>query len=54
MTFSLGRVVLKEAKEDMWLGFKTPGTFFQPKVVPGPWSRKQTHTIIQLSTVRLQ
>ena len=42
MTFSLGRVVLKEAKEDMWLGFKTTGTFtLKPKVVPGPWGRKQ-------------
>ena len=27
MTFSLGKMLLKEAKEDMWLGFETTGTF---------------------------
>ena len=32
---------LKEAKEDMWLGFETTARNFQPKGAPGPWGRKQ-------------
>ena len=36
MTFSLGRVLLKEAEEDMWLGFNTTGTFrLKEFLVPG-------------------
>ena len=36
MTFSLGKMLLKEAKEDMWLGFETTGTFsLKEFLVPG-------------------
>ena len=36
MTSSLGKMLLKEAKEDMWLGFETIGTFsLKEFLVPG-------------------
>ena len=51
MTFSLGRVLLKEAKGDMWLWFKTPRIFFCPR---SRSTEQETKLILQLTTVRLQ